>query len=381
MGSHGDAPRSGVSRRGRSTGGALTGMRIAIDARELAGKPTGVGRYLSQILSAWSTLPGAGAHEFILCSPSAQPLTSWAGLKISQVTAPGRGTLWEQFALPRLITQARADVLFAPAYTAPLMCRIPTVLTVHDVSFAAHPEWFSWREGFRRRLITRASARRAARVLTQSDFTKREAVRHLGLDESKVDVIYLGTTTMRTQAAREPLVLYVGSIFNRRHVPELIAGFSRLAVRHPAVRLDIVGDNRTAPSIDVDALVARSGMADRIRVRAYVSDAELASLYARASAFAFLSEYEGFGLTPVEAMAAGIPAVVLDTDVAREIYGPAAEYVERPDPALIATALERALLDQTARGRLIDAGTTQVERYSWSECAHRTLQVLLACAK
>jgi glycosyltransferase involved in cell wall biosynthesis len=356
-------------------------MRIAIDARELAGKPTGVGRYLSQILAAWTRLPGAAAHEYILCSPEAHSDAGWAPLNVSRLSAAGHGTAWEQFALPRLIAKARANVLFAPAYTAPLACSTPIVLTVHDVSFAAHPEWFSWREGLRRRLLTKASARRAARVLTQSDFTKREAVRYLGLDHTRVDVIYLGTTTLRTHAAREPLVLYVGSLFNRRHIAELIEGFALLAAKHPTARLEIVGDNRTMPPIDVDALSAHSGTADRIRARQYVSDAELSSLYARASAFAFLSEYEGFGLTPLEAMSAGMPVVVLDTEIAREIYGPAAEYVPHPEPPLIAAALERVLTDAAERQKLVEAGKAQVERYSWDECAHRTLQVLLACAR
>jgi glycosyltransferase involved in cell wall biosynthesis len=356
-------------------------MKIAIDARELLDRPTGVGRYLSQILTAWTKLPGATAHEFILCAPEEQSEPRWAPLKISRVSAGGEGTMWEQLVLPRLIRKAGANVLFAPAYTAPLACSIPVVLTVHDVSFVAHPEWFSWREGLRRRVITKASARRAARVLTQSDFTKREAIRHLGLDQSRVDVIYLGTTTLRTHAEREPLVLSVGSIFNRRHIPELIAGFSQLAARHPTARLEIVGDNRTSPPIDVDQLIARSDARDRIRARQYVPDAELSSLYARASAFAFLSEYEGFGLTPVEAMAAGIPVVVLDTEVAREIYGPAAEYVAEADPTAIAAALERVLSDRVERQRLVEAGQARVARYSWDECARRTLQVLLACAK
>ena len=231
-------------------------MRIAIDARELAGKPTGVGRYLSQILSAWTKLPGAAAHEFILCSPDEHSDAGWAPLTVSRLSAGGHGTMWEQLVLPGLIRQSGANVLFAPAYTAPLTSPVPVVLTVHDVSFVAHPEWFSWREGVRRRVMTKASARRAARVLTQSDFTKREAVRYLGLDQSRVDVIYLGTTTLRTQATREPLVLYVGSLFNRRHIPELIEGFSQLAATHPAARLEIVGDNRTLPAIDVDALIA-----------------------------------------------------------------------------------------------------------------------------
>jgi len=139
-----------------------------------------------------------------------------------------------------------------------------------------------------------------------------------------------------------------------------------------------VGDNRTRPHVDVDALVAASGAASRIHARSYVPDEELATLYGRASAFAFLSDYEGFGLTPLEAMAAGIPIVVLDTEVAREIYGAAAVYLERPDPDLIAAALGRVLFDAHERDRLIDAGRLQIERYSWRECAQRTLQVLLA---
>ena len=99
------------------------------------------------------------------------------------------------------------------------------------------------------------------------------------------------------------------------------------------------------------------------------------------SAFAFLSDYEGFGLTPLEALGAGMPVVLLDTEVAREIYGPAATYVERADPALIATALTRVLFDSPERSRLIEAAVPQLERYSWRECAQRTLQVLLSCAR
>ena len=353
-------------------------MRIAIDARELVGRPTGVGRYLSELLSAWGELPAAATHEFVLCAPERITCPHPGALRLSSIAAPGSGTRWEQFTLPRLVASVDADVLFSPAYTCPLRCSVPIALMIHDVSFTAHPEWFSWREGFRRRTLTWLGARRAARVITQSDFSKREITRHLGIDPSHVDVIYLGVSSLHGAAARDRLVLYVGSLFNRRHIPELIDGFSRLASRHPEVQLEIVGDNRTRPHVDVDALVAASGAASRIHARSYVPDEELATLYGRASAFAFLSDYEGFGLTPLEAMAAGIPIVVLDTEVAREIYGAAAVYLERPDPDLIAAALGRVLFDAHERDRLIDAGRLQIERYSWRECAQRTLQVLLA---
>jgi len=367
-------------------------MRIAIDARELSGKPTGVGRYLWQLLLAWDGMPATRGHEFILCSPVARRFETFSNLNLTYRHSPRlRGTLWEQFSLP--VMAAGADVLFAPGYTGPLMGTVPTVLTVHDVSFSAHPEWFAWREGLRRRLLTRFSARSAARVLTVSGFSKREIVRRLGIYPDKVEVVYSGVhqmvptapvTAPLAAAAREshPLILYVGSIFNRRHIPELIQGFARLLTRIPGARLTIVGDNRTMPRVDVNTLIADTGgaVANRIRLREYISDEELAGLYAEASAFALLSDYEGFGFTPLEALAVGVPPVVLDTDVAREIYGPSAAYVARPEPALIASALETVLTDRAERQRILDAAPRVLARYSWRECAHRTLQVLLACA-
>jgi len=278
-------------------------------------------------------------------------------------------------------------VLFAPGYTAPIFGAIPpTVVTIHDVSFSAHPEWFAWREGLRRRTITTLAARKAARVITVSDFSKQEIIRHLRIPQSKVEVIYSGVTQMSAPATpradeRDASVLYVGSLFNRRHIPELIAGFEQLAAHHPTVQLDLVGDNRSRPHIDVDGLIARSPARDRIRLQAYVGDRDLAALYRRARAFVFLSSYEGFALTPLEALGAGVPVVLLATDVAREVYGPAATYVERPDPALIAAALERALFDEAERARVMSAAATQMGRYSWHECAQRTLQVLLASGR
>ena len=158
------------------------------------------------------------------------------------------------------------------------------------------------------------------------------------------------------------MVLFVGSLFNRRHIPELIAGFAGVTRHVPDARLEIVGDNRTIPRLDMEALVAASGVGDRVALRAYLPESELSALYARARAFVFLSEYEGFGLTPLEALSAGMPIVVLDTPVAREVYGAAALYVERPDPGLIEAALRRVLTDDAERTRILEAGRDTLAR-------------------
>jgi glycosyltransferase involved in cell wall biosynthesis len=130
----------------------------------------------------------------------------------------------------------------------------------------------------------------------------------------------------------------------------------------------------------LSATIAPPHTGDRIARRAYVADDELAALYGRARAFVFLSEYEGFGLTPLEALTAGIPIVVLDTPVAREVYGAAALYIERPEPALIEAALERILVDEAERARILAAARDTLARYSWHACAEKVLDVLVASA-
>lgn len=362
-------------------------MRIAIDARELAGQPTGVGRYLSEIVREWGSMAAALEHDYIFCAPA--EMTYQGPLRATMAVERGHGTMWEQRALARLARRAHADVLFCPGYSGPVWpgaSAPPAVVALHDVSFAAHPEWFRWREGLRRRFITRASARRAARVLTLTEFSKREIVDHLGVPADRIDVVHPGVTDSvgrgflpaNPAPKREPLVLYVGSIFNRRHVPETIRGFERLARRRPDVRLMIVGDNRTFPHLDVDRYVHDTA---GVHFARYVSDQVLADLYSRARAFVFLSEYEGFGLTPLEALAAGIPIVVLDTAVAREVYGAAALYVSAPDPRRVEEALELALFNEHVRSTVLRDARAVVARYSWSECARRVLHALVEAAR
>jgi glycosyltransferase involved in cell wall biosynthesis len=366
-------------------------MRIAIDARELCGRPTGVGRYLERLFDAWNDIQDAAAHRFELYVPAADEANVRARpvgrLAISVRGVAGRaGTRWEQVGLAGALRRDRPDVLFAPAYSAPLAVTVPTVLALHDLSFVAHPEWFPPVQRVRRRAISVLAARRARLVVTISEFSAMEVTRLLKVPRERIRVTPLGVGTRDARAETGSrtghdapggaVVLFVGSIFNRRHLPELIRAFAVVARRHAGARLEIVGDNRTYPPQDLEAVAAAEGVGDATAIRSYVSDETLASLYAEAGAFVFLSDYEGFGLTPLEALAAGVPVIVGDTAVAREVYGDAARFVGTTDVAAVADALESLLFDPGARRAFLDRAPAVIGRYSWDRAARQTLDAL-----
>jgi glycosyltransferase involved in cell wall biosynthesis len=352
-------------------------LTIGIDARELLGEPTGVGRYLGELLRRWIVRPDAASRQFVLYTPEPLPFVAGApaGSRLREVVAgSGRGTWWEQTHLRRAVRSNPPDVFFAGAYTAPLALGVPLAVTIHDVSFAAHPEWFRPREGARRRLLTRQAARAAEIVFTDSLFSRDEILERLGVPAERVKVIPPGVTRRPPGAQREPLVLFAGSILNRRRLPVTITAFAAATATRPEARLVIAGADRSYPPLNLAGLATAAGVGRRVELRDYVSDAELDALYARASVFVFLSEYEGFGLTPLEALSAGVPIVVLDTPVAREVYGDAAWYVPRESDVRDATQAIRALLeDQAARERLLAAAPAVLARYSWDTAADETL--------
>lgn len=435
-------------------------MRIGVDARELVGRATGVGRYLAELLAQWSRDPVAAADTLVLFShvPLTLPegLIGTGGARIEARVIPGSGSpVWEQLKLG-FAARSQVDVLFCPGYSGPLLPGVPLAVTLHDVSFCAHPEWFRPREGWRRRLTAWAAAHRARRVLAVSSFSRDEIVRLLGVPVDKIRVIPQGVggffdparvemtpseqaaslasaetaappsastsispaasasptpvwsadaspvqlepaqtragravavpargdaaASRVTPPAREPLVLFVGSIFNRRHVPLLLRAFTPIARDTPGARLVIVGDNRTFPHEDLDALAAQLGITPQVRMAKYVTDPELTALYREARAFVFLSEYEGFGLTPLEALAAGVPSVLLDTPVAREVFQEAALFVSAGDE-LGVTAAIRALLDyDTVRAHCLTRGRALVASYTWPRTATLTLAAIREAA-
>jgi glycosyltransferase involved in cell wall biosynthesis len=348
-------------------------LHIGIDGRELQGKPTGVGRYLLSILRVWAG-DDASPHRYTVFLP-AEPSASLKALgervtwSVHPTASPG--TLWEQTRLAEAIKSTGPDVYFGPGYTAPLRLDPPSVVAIHDVSFFAHPEWFTPRERLRRQWATRAAAMRARRVVTVSRFSAGEIVRWLGVPRERIVVAPNAAFDVQRPdplPARGPIALFVGSLFNRRRIPDLIRAFAAVGAQVPDARLVLIGDNRTHPRIDPRELASELGIASRVDWREYVSDADLEAAYWNARVFVFLSDYEGFAITPLEALAHDVPPVLLDTAVAREIYGDAARLVP-PDPSAIALALTTLLTDDAAHADLLATGRRRLAAFSWAATA------------
>ena len=180
----------------------------------------------------------------------------------------------------------------------------------------------------------------------------------------------------RAAAAGAPLVLYVGALFARRRLPVLLAAFEQVSHAVPGAGLAIVGPDRTRPPEDLRGIAASRGIASRVTFMSYVDDGTLAALYRRATVFAWLSEYEGFGLTPLEALAAGTPVVAGDTPVAREVYRDAVRRVPVDDPGAVAAALVEVVTRRDVREALLARAEPLLARYTWTRAAAETFAVL-----
>jgi glycosyltransferase involved in cell wall biosynthesis len=258
---------------------------------------------------------------------------------------------------------------------------------VHDVSFFGYPQDFRWLDRVRRQRLVAASIRASAAILACSEFTRGEIARFFPEAAPRVHHVPLGpdddlppaperTAARARLGVQGPFVVTVGSVLNRRRLPELLQAMGRLHAQIPDVVLDVVGDNRTEPRQDLAAMVAGLGLRDAVRLSGFVSEEGLADRYAAADAAVFLSEYEGFGLPPLEAMTRGVPVITSTKPSLSEIFAPAAVLVEPRDVAAVADVLARVLTDAALRADLVARGRALAFRYSWAETARATMAVI-----
>jgi glycosyltransferase involved in cell wall biosynthesis len=358
-------------------------IRIGLDAHMAGGRETGNETYMRGLVSGFAELEQDVELNVYHVG------RAWRGparhLRFHRLVTPSP---WIRLAvdLPARSIRDRLDVLHT-TYTAPLWAKCPLVLTVHDISYVAHPEWFSPRD---LRVLSRTvpwSMRKAERVITVSDLCRAEIIEHYRLPREKVVCIPNAAgpaaQPISEVEARDAIsslgldskrnyVLAVGNLQPRKNLVRLFSAFRSLVASGLDVDLVIVGPEHYRAQ---DVLDAAREARNRIRFTGYLSDRQLAACYSLAAAFVFPSLYEGFGIPALEAMAHGVPVVCSQGGALPEVCGDAALYFDPLDVAAMADAIHRVLTDTQLREDLIRAGHAREREFSWRGSAEKTLAV------
>jgi len=289
---------------------------------------------------------------------------------------------------PLALARARIDVVHVE-YVAPPLCPARVVVSVHDIAYERYPQFFTPGEVARFRALVPPTIRKAAAVLTLSEYSKRDIVRRYNVPPDKITVTHLAADPMfrpihdegRLADVRErygtggEFILSVGNLQPRKNIKTLIEAYVRLrradATRH---RLVLVGKKAWLHD-DIFAAARASGYADELVFTGYVPDADLVALYNAADLFVYPSIFEGFGLPPLEAMACGTPVVTSNTSALPETVGDAALTVDPLDVEALAEAIALILTDRTLHAHLSQRGPQRATIFSWEDTAHKTRDV------
>ena len=381
-------------------------MRIGVDGRPLEQERTGVARYLLGLLRTWAE--EHRAHEFYLYFEHEVPMDSLLDEACFTKRLPARlpllkrnirQLLWEQTILPFAARRDRVDLLFSPGYTLPALYGGVSAVTIHDVSYEAHPEWSRRPQRWKLRSLSRLAARKSSAILTDSAFSKQELLKHYRLPASKVHAIALAADDFLRQppegkagevvegrfGVKADYLLFVGSIFPRRRISTLLEAFELALKDGGPSSLVLVGADCLRGRFDlsraIEALNLRLGRRAVLHLPR-VEENELLCLYNAATAFIFLSDYEGFGLTLLEAMACGSPVISARTSSIPEVVGEAAFLVSDPaDPLEVSRGILAVAEDAARREEMIQKGLEQASAFSWRRCARETMRVLEQCGR
>lgn len=296
---------------------------------------------------------------------------------------------WMLVGLPWAAARARVDLIHAPAYTAPFWAGVPVVLTVHDISYERHPQWFPYRRDRIRRWFYRQSARSASHVITDSKFSAAEIAAAYGIPSSRLTVVPLGVDGAHFNhddggsdgemppGVRAPFLLHVGDLHERRNlgvVVEAMAIARREGLIRPELSLVLAGVDRGVGA-SISEIASRVGLGDMVVRTGPVTEPQLRMLYRQATALVYPSLYEGFGLPLIEAMASGTPVIGSRSSSITEVLDDAGVLLDPLDAGAWAEAIVRVVDDEDARARMRAAGRRRAAGFTWERTARETLTV------
>lgn len=373
-------------------GAATNALHVGIDCLVLGGRPSGVERAVLGLLQGLAELaPGGMRFGALVAAGQEEALPRSAA--IAPIVAPGWAAgragrvFYEQALAPARLRAAGVELLHGAAYVTPVGWEGPSVVTIHDVITVSRPEWCAWHNVVHYRMAMTYSARRADAVIAPSEFAGREVVEHLGVDAGRVHVAPLGVNARFRPATAaeitrvreryrlpERYLLCVGNVEPRKNLAAVVAAFERLPEEFPHAL--VIAGKRGWKCTEACRAMEHSSRAGRIRRLGWVAEEDLPALYSGADLLVQWSRHEGFGLTPLEAMACGTVAVVSDAGALPETAGEAAAVVPlAAGPEGLAAEIARLLRSESERGERSARGAEHAARYTWERHARIVVAV------
>jgi glycosyltransferase involved in cell wall biosynthesis len=346
-----------------------------------------VRRYVANLARALLALD-AGVDLVALGGSSSDGIPDGVS-RVDEPAHPPTNLGWTLVGLPRAAARAGVDLIHAPAYTSPFWSGVPIVLTVHDVSYERHPEWYPYRRDWMRRSFYRRSARAATHILTDSEFSASEITAAYGIARERISVAPLGVCMRSFGPSDEgiacelpteivvPFLLHVGDLHERRNLGVVVDALVQ-ARRHfgsaQALSLVLAGVDRGVGDA-LCALAREAGEADAVVRLGMVSEPLLRALYQCATALVYPSLYEGFGLPVLEAMASGTPVIASRAACLPEVLGDAGMLLDPDDVEAWTDAIVKVANDEHVRQRMRSAGRARAATFTWERTAQATLDV------
>ena len=365
-------------------------LRIAIDAHSVGTGLAGNETYITNLIEALAEIDAVNEYTLYVTKRAAVERfhNRWPNFT-TRLTLPHTPLVRIPLTLSRELRRRPVDLLHVQ-YTAPPLCPCPVIPVIHDLAFEHLPETFKRRSWMQLRLTVRRTARRAAHVLTVSEYSKRDIAETYRIAPERITVTPLAAPAhfapvtdpaelerVRVQYKIEgPYILAVGSIQPRKNLVRLLRAYSDLLQARAEAKLPqlvLVGKRAWLYEETLRA-VREMGLTSRIVFTGYVPESDLPALYTGALLFVYPSYFEGFGLPPLEAMRCGTPVVTGNRTSLPEVVGDAALTVDPFDTGALGEAIARLVDDDRLRAALRARGLEQAHKFSWRETARLTLE-------
>jgi glycosyltransferase involved in cell wall biosynthesis len=371
----------------------IAALRIGIDARKL--HDFGIGTYIRNLLRQLARLDRDTEFVVLCRAEDCEALASLGdNFRVVPEQAPNY-SMTEQVSIPLALWREGVTLFHAPHYVLPPLVRSRSVVTIHDCIHLMFPQYLPSRLALQyARTSISLAAKRAARVMTVSESSKRDILRFVDTPADKIDVIYNAYDERFTVEPREEdvvrvreryqlhdeFVLYAGNVKPHKNLERLIEAFDLVRKRGlDHLRLVMIGDDISKYTA-LRRAVHQHQLHNYVRFLGYMPEETLAVMYRLAGVFVFPSLYEGFGLPPLEAMASGTPVVTSNVSSLPEVAADAAVLVDPYDAHAIADGIYQVLSDETLRRDLRKKGVARAGQFSWETSVRRVHKIYMQVA-